>query len=74
MADICNKGLDPERPFGITYRIASLTMVLARAGYKFTTPRAVETAYKTLLFAEMRENLAKLRLKSGYGICEMVDY
>lgn len=65
---------DPERPFGITRRIAELTMVLARAGYKFSTPKAVETAYKTLLFYEMRENLAKLRLKSGYGIWELVDY
>ena len=74
MADICSKGLDPERPFGITYRIAAFVMVLARAGYKFTTPRAVETAYKTLLFYEMRENLAKSRLQSGYGIWELVDY
>lgn len=65
---------DPERPFGITLRIAELIMVLARNGYKFKTPMAVETAYKTLLFYEMRKNLAKLRLKSGYGICEMVDY
>ena len=43
---------DPERPFGITRRIAELTMVLARNGYKFKTPKAVETAYKTLLFYE----------------------
>lgn len=74
MADICNKGFDPERPFGISYRIASLTMVLARAGYKFSTPKAVETAYKTLLFYEMRENIAKSRLQSGCGIWELVDY
>lgn len=65
---------DPERPFGITRRIAELTMVLARAGYKFSTPKAVETAYKTLLFYEMRENLSKSRLKSGCGILELVDY
>lgn len=65
---------DLERPFGITRRIAELTIVLARAGYKFKTPKAVETAYKTLLFYEMRENLAKSRLKCGYGIWELIDY
>lgn len=64
---------DHERPFGITRRIAELTMVLARNGYKFSTPKAVETAYKTLLFYEMRENLAKSRLKCGCGIWELVD-
>lgn len=68
-----NKQINTYRPFGLTIGEARFVMILSPE-VKWRTKKAVETAYMTLLFAEMQENLAKLRLKCGYGIWEMVDY
>lgn len=68
-----NKQLNTYRPFGLTVGEARFVMILS-PDVKWRTKGAVETAYMTLLLAEMQENLAKLRLKCGYGIWELVEY
>lgn len=59
------------KPFGITNHLALLTMVLARNGYKFKTPRAVEVAYVTLLYTELNNAYNNLFWTNNIGVMEM---
>lgn len=63
---------DVFKPFGLTVGEARFVMLLS-PDVKWRTKAAVETAYCTLLYAEMYKNLAKLRQKCGYEIFELVD-
>lgn len=63
--------LDIFKPFGITNRLALLTMVLARNGYKFKTPRAVEVAYVTLLHTELNNAYNYLFWANNIGVMEI---
>lgn len=65
---------DISKPFGITNRLALLTMVLARNGYKFKTPRAVEVAYVTLLYTELNNAYNYLFWANNIGVVEMSKF
>jgi hypothetical protein len=62
---------DPERPFGITERTADIVLHLHNNGYKWKTPKAVETAIKTKIFANLQRYYWEARLASGMYVFEL---
>ena len=62
---------NPERPFGLTVGEARFVMILS-PDVKWRTKAAVETAYCTLLYAEMQREIARLNWISGRGLYELL--
>lgn len=66
-----NKPFDHTRPFGITAREAAFVINLS-PHVKWRTKNAVETAYCTLLYVDMRREIARLNWLNGRGIYELI--
>lgn len=62
---------DPEKPFGLTVGEARFVMLLS-PNVKWRTKNAVETAYCTLLYADMRREIARLNWLNGRGLYELI--